>query len=96
MEKSKTYAVCPDCKREMVLGGGCSYRFIRAEGGEWLERFKHTHIQPCHDCNAGLGKYHHMGCDWEKCPNCSMQLIGCECDMVELSIIKAIKNETSN
>jgi hypothetical protein len=34
----------------------------------------------CHDCGVLPGRYHHVGCDWEECPRCHEQLIGCDCD----------------
>jgi predicted Zn-ribbon and HTH transcriptional regulator len=34
----------------------------------------------CHDCGVLPGSFHHPGCDWEECPRCHEQLIGCECD----------------
>ena len=34
----------------------------------------------CHDCCALPGNYHHVGCDWEECPRCHGQYIGCKCD----------------
>jgi hypothetical protein len=34
----------------------------------------------CHDCDVLPGHYHHPGCDWEECPRCHGQLIGCDCD----------------
>lgn len=36
-------------------------------------------LQPCHDCAAVIGQYHCEGCDWERCPRCGGQLLGCEC-----------------
>jgi hypothetical protein len=33
----------------------------------------------CHDCDALPGHYHHVGCDWEECPRCHGQYIGCDC-----------------
>lgn len=33
----------------------------------------------CHDCNAREGEYHHPRCDWEECPRCNGQLLGCHC-----------------
>ena len=35
----------------------------------------------CHDCGALPGHYHHYGCDWEECPRCHEQLIGCDCEI---------------
>jgi hypothetical protein len=37
----------------------------------------------CHDCLVLPGHYHHVGCDWEECPRCHGQYIGCECKPVE-------------
>jgi len=34
----------------------------------------------CHDCAALPGNYHHVGCDYEECPRCHEQLIGCDCE----------------
>lgn len=39
------------------------------EGGNWGET--------CHDCGAGKGEYHVLGCDVEHCPQCRRQLISC-------------------
>lgn len=33
----------------------------------------------CHDCGILSGGHHHPGCDNERCPRCSGQLIGCGC-----------------
>jgi hypothetical protein len=32
----------------------------------------------CPDCGAAVGAYHGPGCDWEDCPYCGLQLLGCE------------------
>lgn len=36
----------------------------------------------CHDCNALFGHPRHWGCDAERCPACSGQLISCGCEDV--------------
>ena len=36
--------------------------------------------QPCHDCGVTKGELHIFGCDVERSPNCSEQVIYCECD----------------
>ena len=33
----------------------------------------------CHDCHVAHGGFHHPGCDNERCPRCSGQLITCGC-----------------
>ena len=32
----------------------------------------------CPDCGVGVGEYHQPECDWEDCPYCGLQLIGCD------------------
>ena len=38
----------------------------------------------CGDCGAPRGGFHHRGCDLERCPRCSGQLISCGCDETDL------------
>jgi hypothetical protein len=38
----------------------------------------------CHDCRALPGHVHHLNCDWEECPRCHEQLIGCDCVVEEI------------
>jgi hypothetical protein len=41
-------------------------------------------VQPCGDCCVINGEFHVPGCDIERCPRCSGQLISCGCwDVVE-------------
>ena len=86
----KTYAKCRDCGREMRPGNGCSIGLIEFPDGKTAKRVKFGVIPPsdgwaddadsvCGDCNAGVGQYHHFGCDVERCPLCGLQLIGCDC-----------------
>ena len=36
-------------------------------------------MQKCGDCRVPEGALHHFGCDQERCPVCSGQLISCDC-----------------
>jgi hypothetical protein len=66
----------------MVPGGGCSYDAVQLQDGSTMQRRTHTDGEGyCHDCNAAPGSYHHPGCDWERCPVCGGQIIGCDCDI---------------
>lgn len=33
----------------------------------------------CHDCGCAIGEYHVSNCDAEECPDCRLQLLGCDC-----------------
>jgi hypothetical protein len=35
--------------------------------------------RPCHDCGVIEGELHLDGCDWERCPRCKGQNLGCPC-----------------
>jgi hypothetical protein len=35
--------------------------------------------RPCHDCGVIRGELHLDGCDWERCPRCKGQNLGCPC-----------------
>lgn len=35
----------------------------------------------CGDCAVRKGEYHVWACDWEQCPRCGNQLLGCGCKM---------------
>lgn len=36
-------------------------------------------IMNCPDCGTEEGQTHQVGCDWETCPFCNHQLLGCGC-----------------
>lgn len=44
------------------------------------EKMVHDNIETCSDCGSKIGEFHHLGCDWERCPRCGMQLISCDCN----------------
>jgi len=78
----KKYATCGECGTEMVPGGGCAKHFYIYGGKKYLAQ---KADEQCHDCNAGPGKFHHANCDWERCPVCGGQAMGCEhCIQVEV------------
>ncbi len=78
-------AKCFACKKEMTTAAGCSFSHIKLNG-RWVKRNKVTDYDVdergrCYDCGAKLGRYHHIGCDHEKCPICGLQIIGtCDCE----------------
>jgi len=74
-------------KKKTVRLSGKIYRRIRFgneplwdgvtedEATMWQELAK----RPCHDCGVIKGEFHLGGCDWEHCPRCKSQYLGCEC-----------------
>ena len=43
-------------------------------------------IKTCHDCGVKEGQIHELGCDMERCPFCSHQLLSCDCCYEKLGI----------
>jgi len=76
-KRTVPYAKC-GCGEEMKPGSGCRYVEMQDKHGKWHKR--DTAHEPCHDCNAGVGKVHHWGCDSEDCPVCGGQIMGGDCD----------------
>jgi hypothetical protein len=37
----------------------------------------------CGDCNCAPGRFHHAGCDVERCPRCGGQALGCDCHLLD-------------
>jgi hypothetical protein len=96
MKTNKTkYAICQDCKKEMVKFGFCNFKYIVDDKGTIFQRVRFDEARelprgPCHDCNCKKGAFHHHGCDMEECPKCGGQLISCDCTWKELRIYKKI------
>jgi hypothetical protein len=65
---------------------GKRYRRIRyGDKREWQELLGYSvgNLHPCHDCGVLKGALHLDGCDWEQCPRCKGQYLGCPCKSEE-------------
>ena len=86
--KPTSYAICNVCKRRMAPGHGCTVTHFKLDD-QYHSRIKAGDADDyfpdmgedshCHDCNAGKGQYHHVGCDSERCPICRGQFFLCNC-----------------
>lgn len=79
-------AACKHCDQEMLDNAGCTLENYddfadgikrpRIKYGDEVRPFE---SDPCHDCGAPKGTYHHPGCDAEECPSCGGQAFICDC-----------------
>ena len=74
--EAEWHVVCEQCGQVMTPNSGC-LPYIVFESGKRYKRERHFDDdgRPCHDCNAGPGKYHHTGCDSDYCPVCDQQIL---------------------
>lgn len=79
-------ATCGYCMKDMLVVDGCveiehplANHLAKKPIPYGSEQRHPASDDRCHDCNVLLGKFHHPGCDWEECPHCGQQAIGCDC-----------------
>ena len=71
---------CSYCKQEMTSGvADCTGNVVKFPDGVEMQAIPYDGDDKCHDCSVQPGGRHHPGCDMERCPRCSGQLIGCGC-----------------
>jgi hypothetical protein len=79
--------ICTDCNDEMRTADGCTRPRVMNAGAvhdrrRWGDEKRWPSPKQgerCGDCNVLPAQIHHMGCDIEECPQCSRQLISCDC-----------------
>lgn len=72
---------------------GCLVKAIEIDGEQrpripYVQPFFGENYKYCHDCGVTELRYHHPGCDMERCINCDGQLISCECEITDLKDVK--------
>jgi hypothetical protein len=71
-------AVCPTCRREMLVAPSCNTRVNVVRYG--AERFlPDPPPDRCRDCGVTIGGVHHARCCMEECGTCGGQLLTCDC-----------------
>lgn len=82
---------CAACNGEMKTADGCTEKQISftmdpevdaIPVGEEQREIAADIDGRCSDCGAMEGEFHHPGCDWEECPKCGQQLLGCDCSVL--------------
>ena len=71
--------MCEACGEVMKEAVSCSANeSVETLTGEFLPSIPHTDLpRRCHDCGVQPGGFHHLGCDAERCPKCTGQIIQC-------------------
>lgn len=76
-------AICTGCNQEMAFEETTDCKdnhFVLLDDGNIYPGVLYEDQDGrCHDCYIESGNYHHSGCDMERCPKCSGQLITCGC-----------------
>lgn len=80
-------ALCSFCQQERATGSSCTANHqVRMLDGRMFETVVYTGAR-CVTCEVTGGGRHHIGCDQEVCPYCRRQLIACDCQPPDRSVV---------
>jgi hypothetical protein len=88
-------AICQDCGKDMQKAHTCTHLLIQINAGIQMRNTDYYDVhERCHDCGIlnSPGNIHHYGCDIERCPLCSGQLISCGCKKGGVSVYQPKAN----
>lgn len=77
-------AICSWCEREMKTADSCIVSELHLHGKPipmtpYGRELVWERPPRCGDCGVHLGGLHHLGCDVQRCPICSGQMLSCGC-----------------
>lgn len=85
LRQSQQYSFLYDKKSKKFydrIKYGCESQFIEKICGDSSDIYQLVdEFDYCGDCAAKHGEYHLTNCDWEICPKCGGQLLGCSCEL---------------
>lgn len=73
--------ICIDCGHDLRTPPhppSCVGKLFKVDGRPVAPK-RHDNGHSCPDCHVEPGSYHHPGCEYERCPVCGGQVVGCAC-----------------
>ena len=70
--------ICKYCGKDIKEVEGCNERIYVSKDSREKKAMINQNDEPCSSCKAKPGKYHHVGCAQEMCPQCNDFLADCQ------------------